>query len=253
MSDGTFVWYDLMTSDVQGAIRFYGDVIGWGTERFDGGEMPYVMWTSPSGPLGGVMDLPDDARAAGAPSQWYAYVATRDVDALTGRAISLGAKSCVPPQDIPTVGRFSMIADPQGAVIALFQGSGPDMPLPEPPATGRVSWHELAAADGASAFDFYAALFGWEKTEAMDMGEMGTYQMLGKGGRTFGAMMTKPAGDPRPPHWLYYVRVDDLDGSLERVHRGGGQVVNGPMEIPGGERVAHCVDPQGGAFALHGA
>jgi predicted enzyme related to lactoylglutathione lyase len=251
-SQGSFVWYELMTSDTKGAIGFYRDVIGWGTQAFDGGEMPYSMWTVGQTPIGGVTTLPEEARKTGAPPHWIAYVAADDVDALTKKATSLGATPCVPPSDIPKVGRFSLISDPQGAVIALFKGSGPEMPRPAEAANGRISWHELIAGEWQAAFDFYSRLFGWQKIEAMDMGPMGTYQIYGKGGRTFGGMMTKPPGYPAPPHWLYYVRIDDLDAALARVTKGGGQVLNGPMEVPGGDRIAQCVDPQGAAFALHG-
>src|SRR5439155_23231001 len=137
MSDtqGSFVWYELMTTDVQGAIRFYRDVIGWGTQAFEGGEMPYSMWSVGETPIGGVLPLPAEARKAGAPPHWIGYVAAGDVDALTKKAESLGAKTCVPPKDIPTVGRFSVIADPQGAVIALFKGTG-EMTRPAEPPNG---------------------------------------------------------------------------------------------------------------------
>jgi uncharacterized protein len=144
-----------------------------------------------------------------------------------------------------------VIADPQGATIALFKPQGPERPLPAETPNGHVSWNELVAADWESAFRFYSQLFGWEKTEAMP-GPTGIYQMYGKGGRSFGGMMTKPKDYPAPPHWLYYVKVADLDGAIARVKRGDGKVLNGPMDVPGGDRVAQCVDPQGAAFALHG-
>jgi predicted enzyme related to lactoylglutathione lyase len=252
-SQGNFVWYELMTNDMNGAIKFYKDVIGWGTQAFAGGEMPYTMWTVGETPIGGVLPLSDEAKKAGAPPHWIAYVAADDVDALTKRAESLGAKTCVPPKDIPTVGRFSVISDPQGAVIALFKPAGGEMTRPAEPPNGYVSWHELIAADNESAFRFYSQLFGWQKTDAFDMGpERGTYQMYGKPGRPFGGMMTKPKGYPAPPHWLYYVKVGDLDAAVSRVEKDGGRLMNGPMEVPGGDRVAQCIDPQGAAFALHG-
>jgi len=251
-SQGRFVWYELMTRDVNPAIRFYGDVIGWGTKAFDDSPTPYSMWTAGETPIGGVVTLPDEAKKMGAPPHWLAYVAADDVDALTKKATSLGAKTLTPPMDIPKVGRFSIIADPQGAVIALFKGSGPDMPQPTEPKPGHISWHELVAGEWEAAFRFYSQLFGWQKTDAVDMGPNGTYQMYGKGGRTFGGMMTKPKDYPAPPHWLYYVYVDDLDAALARVRKGDGKVLNGPIEVPGGSRVAQCVDPQGAAFALHG-
>jgi predicted enzyme related to lactoylglutathione lyase len=251
MSDtqGNWVWCELDTRDVNGAIAFYKDVIGWGTQVF--GEN-YAILTAGETGVGGVMQLPDEHKKMGLGPHWLGYVAADDVDALTKKAESLGAKTFVAPSDIPTVGRFSVIADPQGAVIALFK------PLPReqppPPAelpNGHFSWHELIAAEHESALRFYSQLFGWQKTDAVQT-PMGTYQMYGKGGRTFGGMMTRPKDYPAPPHWLYYVKVADLDAALTRVKKGGGKVMNGPMEVPGGDRVAQCLDPQGAAFALHG-
>jgi hypothetical protein len=250
-SQGNFVWYELMTSDVKGAVKFYTDVTGWSTQPFEGGDMPYLMWTAGGTPIGGVLVLTDEVKKMGGGPHWLGYVTADDVDALTRKAESLGAKTCVAPRDIPTIGRFSVIADPQGAVIALFKPSGTGMQRPAEPPPGHVSWHELVAADWESAFRFYSQLFGWQKTDAIS-GPMGIYQMYGKGGRTFGGMMTKPKDYPAPPHWLYYVKVKDLDAALGRVKKGDGKVWNGPMEVPGGDRVAQCVDPQGATFALHG-
>ena len=82
---------------------------------------------------------------------------------------------------------------------------------------------------------------------------MGTYQMFGRGKGPIGGMMNKPPDMPAPPHWLYYITVDDVDAAIKRVERHGGQLLNGPMDVPGGDRVAACMDPQGGAFALHSA
>jgi hypothetical protein len=83
------------------------------------------------------------------------------------------------------------------------------------------------------------------------MGGLGTYQLFEAAGRVTGGMMTKPADMPAPPHWLYYVSVENIDQTLDRVKSQGGKVVNGPMEVPGGDRVAQCMDPQGAAFAVH--
>jgi predicted enzyme related to lactoylglutathione lyase len=249
-SQGNFVWHELATSDVDGAIKFYKNVVGWGTQDFEGGE-GYVIWTAGGTGVGGVMALPAEARKMGAPPHWLAYVMADDVDALTEKARSLGAKACVPPTDIPTVGRFSVIADPQGAAIALIKPMGPDVQRPVETPSGHFSWNELIAGDREGAFRFYSQLFGWQRMGSVES-PAGTYQMYGKGDRMFGGMMTRLENDPAPPHWLHYVRVDDLDAAVARVGRGGGQVLHGPMEVPGGSRVAQCVDPQGAAFALHG-
>ena len=250
-AEGTFVWYELQTTDVQGATAFYGDVIGWEAEDYSG-AMPYSRWTVGGNPIGGLMALPEEARRAGARPHWLGYVATADVDVLTRKATSLGATACVPPTDIPNVGRFSLIVDAQGAAFALFKGLGSASPQPAEPTPGCVVWHELLADDWEPEMRFYGELFGWQKTDDIAMGAF-TYHVYGKGGRSFGGMMNRPGGYPLRPHWLYYVRVDDLDGALKRVRLNGGSVWNGPMTIPDGQRIAQCADPQGATFALHGA
>jgi uncharacterized protein len=253
---GTFVWYELATKDVAGAKKFYGKVIGWGTDEFEGSDPPYAIWTMGGKGLGGLTGYFNPATAIAGRPTWMAYVAVTDVDALTKKAAGLGAKVLVPPSDIPHVGRFSVIADPQGAVLAPFkpnppsEGSGPVQP--KEPTPGYVLWHELLTNDAEAAFGFYAELFGWQKGQAIEMGDAGTYQIYGKGGRDLGGMMKRPADYPLPPHWLYYVRVDDLDAAMQRVRDNGGRIWNGPMPIPGGERIAQCEDPAGAVFALQG-
>ncbi len=244
---GKFVWHDLMTTDTDGAIKFYSQVTGWGTQPWEG-PMPYTMWTRGGVPIGGLMVLPP---GAGSPPHWLAYVGTADVDATAAQAVTLGGKVMVPPTDIPTVGRFAVLADPQGAVFAAFK------PLPEqpsndgPPVVGDFSWHELATTDPVAAWSFYQALFGWDKTTAFDMGPMGEYQMYGRNGLELGGIMKKPAEMPGPPSWLHYIMVDDVARVAGVATASGGQILNGPMEVPGGDLVATGMDPQGGIFAVH--
>jgi uncharacterized protein len=249
---GRFVWYELMTKDPKAAQEFYKEVVGWGTAPFEGAGRPYTMWMRGEAPLGGVVDLPEEARKAGAPPHWLAYVGTPDTDATAREVEAKGGKVLVPPMDIPTVGRFAVLADPQGAVFAAFKPAQEPAAAEASPRLGDISWHELATTDPEAAFSFYAALFGWKKTEAMDMGPMGTYQMYGRpGGPTLGGIFKKPAEMPAPPHWLLYAMVDDVHRVIEVVKKRGGQVLNGPMEVPGGGWIAQCLDPQGAAFALH--
>jgi len=248
--NGRFLWYDLLTTDVPAAQAFYRSVTGWSVEAWEGGEEPYPMWTVGERPIGGVMELPPEAREQGAPPHWMAYVGTPDVDATTARASQLGATLLVPPRDIPTVGRFSVLCDPDGAVFAPFAPNGEMPGCDGSPAVGDISWHELLTADHAKGFDFYRTLFGWEVDHDMDMGEYGTYRIFRAGGPPLGGMMDRPAGMPVAA-WLFYVRTEDIGGALDRVRAGGGTVLNGPMEVPGGDRVAQCRDPQGATFALH--
>lgn len=254
MSDirGRFMWYELLTSDPAAATRFYGDVVGWGAEPWEGGENPYTMWTTGRGPVGGVMQLPEEAVASGAPPHWIAYIGTPDVDATLERAKELGAHVLWGPMDIPEVGRMAGLADPQGAVFAVYtpaneppEGSDAD------PTPGCFSWHELATEDWEAAWAFYSELFGWEKTDAMDMGEGNMYQMYGRGGpRPLGGMFDRPPEMPVSA-WMLYAMVPDVAAAVEAAKAGGGQVLNGPMEVPGGDLIAQCMDPQGAMFAVH--
>ncbi len=248
---GRFVWYEMMTVDKGPTIDFYKKVVGWGAQDWEGTEPLYTMFTLGEAPVAGLMDLPEEARSGGAPPHWLAYVSTPDTDATVEQAKELGGQVLVDPMNIPEVGRMAVLCDPQGAVFAAFT-SASDSPGREGPAgVGEFSWHELATSDHEAGFDFYSALFGWEKTTAMDMGEQGTYQMYGIGEHELGGMYNLHAEIPAPPHWLLYVTVSDLDASIETLKSLGGQVLNGPMEVPDGDRVAQCMDPQGAAFALH--
>jgi predicted enzyme related to lactoylglutathione lyase len=240
-----------MTSDPAAAEGFYKEIVGWGTDIWEGGEMPYTMFTNAGTALGGVMLLPEEAKAQGAPPNWMAYVAVPDTGETVAKAKELGGMAYVEPTDIPNVGSFAVLGDPQGAVFAVFTSKEEAPDLDKPPAQGEFSWHELATTDHESAFDFYADLFCWQKTEAMDMGEAGIYQMYGCGAFPLGGMYNKPAEMPAPPHWLHYIKVEDVNATVEKVKELGGQVLAGPMEVPGGDWIAQCMDPQGAAFALH--
>jgi predicted enzyme related to lactoylglutathione lyase len=251
-SQGRFVWYELMTTDTGAAKSFYGTVVGWGTQDSNMPGMTYILFTVGETQVGGLMDQPEEARKMGAPPSWIGYVAVDDVDATADRAKRLGGTVHVPPTDIPNVGRFAIIADPQRAVLALFKSSTPRQDQPAEPGTpGHAGWHELYAADWEKAFAFYNELFGWQKAEAMDMGQMGTYQLFSVGGQTIGGMFNKPPTVPAPG-WLFYFNVGDIDAATERVKAGGGRILIDPMEVPGGGWIIQGMDPQGAMFALVG-
>ena len=249
-SHGKFTWYDLMTTDPEAGKEFYMALAGWGLETW-GGPTPYAMWTHGGCPHGGVMQLPEEAQQAGAPPHWLLYMATDDVDRTVARTEELGGSVIVPAQDVEDIGRFAVLADPQGAVFSIFQTLKEDTSGDEQPAVGRFSWHELLTGDLDAAFAFYSDLFGWAKGEAHDMGEMGTYQIFSRREGTVptGGMFVKPP--EMPAAWLAYLRVDDAGAAAGRIQELGGQILNGPMGVPGGDQVAQCLDPQGAAFAIH--
>jgi predicted enzyme related to lactoylglutathione lyase len=206
------------------------------------------MWTANGTPIGGVMPLPPGSPA---PPHWLAYIAVPDTDAAARQAASLGGRVYHGPEDIPNVGRFAIMADPQGAVFALFTAlpghESPDAPA----AVGEFSWHELMADDWKSAWTFYEAMFGWKKQSEHDMGPMGVYVEFERNGRALGGMFSKGPDMRMPANWMQYIRVDSADRVVEAVKANGGTVLNGPMEVPGGDRIAQCMDPQGAAFAIH--
>jgi predicted enzyme related to lactoylglutathione lyase len=259
VSRGRFVWYDLMTPDLDSATEFYTKVAGWGTTPWDGGgaedgSAPYMMWTAGEKPIGGRMKLPEEAQARGAPPHWLAYVTVPDTEAVVERTKELGGSVLMPATTMEGVGTFAVLQDPQGAVFSPYTPTGGAEGEVESPGLGEFSWHELATTDHEAAFAFYSEVFGWKKTDVMDMGGMGIYQMFGPdtdGSFSYGGMYNKPAEMPAPPHWLYYITVLDIDAGVAQVQELGGKVLNGPEEVPGGDMVAQCMDPQGGAFALH--
>jgi uncharacterized protein len=245
-----FVWYDVMTNDMKATESFYTKVVGWTAKDFGMPAGGYTLFSAGSSMVGGLMPISAEAAAMGVKPCWSGYIGVPDVDAYTQRVKAEGGAVHRQPEDIPGVGRFAVVADPQGAVFILFKGNGePDQAPAAPGAPGTIGWHELYAKDGASAFAFYAKLFGWSKTEAMDMGPMGLYQMFATGGQTVGGMMTKPPDVPMP-YWLYYFNVDAIDAAQTRVVQNGGKVLMGPHEVPGGQWILQCTDPQGAMFAL---
>ena len=197
------------------------------------------------------MQLTQEQADMGAPPNWLAYVEVPNVDDTVAKAQELGASVILPANTVDNVGRFAILRDPQGVAFAVITSAAPigDETDPQP---REFSWHELVTTNADAALDFYKKLFGWEVKGNFDMGEAGLYQMFGRDRFTYGGTYNKPAEMPAPAHWLHYVRVKDTaDAAAERAKAAGGQVLNGPMEVPGGDRIAIIMDPQGAAFAVH--
>ena len=247
---GRFAWYELMTTDVAAARAFYSNVVGWKARDASTTELAYTLFIAGDDPVSGLMALPEEARRMGATPRWMGYVGVDNADATTDRIKRLGGADYVPPTD-SNIGRISVVADPQTAILALVErlktGSSEPAELDQP---GHVGWHELLAADWAKAFGFYAELFGWQKVDT-ESGPVDAYLLFSAGGQTIGGMFTKRPVEPIP-YWLLYFNVGDIDAATERVRRGGGQVFEGPFVVPEGSWIARCIDPQGAIFALQG-
>jgi predicted enzyme related to lactoylglutathione lyase len=248
---GRFLWHELLTSDTAAAIDFYTKVVGWKTEAW--AQMPdYRMWVGSRGPVGGVMALPEEAKQMGSPPTWMAHIGTPNADATADMAVRLGGKVLKPVEAIPTVGRFVILADPQGVVFSAFTPENP-MPMDIEARPGDFCWHELITTDTEAGLRFYTQLFGWEKTDSMDMGPSGTYQMFGWPGVSQGGVYRKPAEMLAPPSWMHYTEVPDVRKVTPRIKELGGMVIMGPHQIPGGGWIVIATDPQGAPFALHEA
>ena len=244
-----FIWYELMTSDLPAAEKFYKAVVGWNTEDFGSGDFPYTIVKAGETGVGGLMNVPDEAAKMGANPAWMAYIHAADVDAKTDSIKKAGGKVHRPPDDIPGVGRFSVVADPQGATFMLLAPQSPDQPLAPSGTPGHIGWRELYTDDWQEALDFYSSQFGWTKDQSMDMGEMGVYQLFAIDGEQAGGIMNRPPNVP-VSSWGFYFNVSGIDAAAERVTKNGGQVQFGPMEVPGGGWIVNCTDPQGASFSL---
>ena len=196
------------------------------------------------------MKLPDAAKQMGAPPHWMMYVGTPNVDETAMRIAQLGGRVLKQPEDIPNTGRFAVVQDPFGATFGIFTPTPARVAGQGRPGVGDFSWFELYTPNPDGAWKFYQTLFGWEKTSAMDMGEMGVYQMFGRGGGIpNGGIMKPPPGAPAA--WMPYALVKDAKAAAATAAANGGKIVNGPMEVPGGDWIAQGMDPQGAMFAVH--
>lgn len=248
----SFFWYELMTTDIDKARDFYAGVLGWRPEAWDATDTagkPYIVMNAGERGVGGIMNLPDDARARGMPPAWVGYIYAVDTDAATQALKDAGGRVHREPADIPGVGRFSVVADPQGAAFMLLTPDGPDQPPAAPGTVGHVGWHELYTSDWKAALAFYSSQYGWTTDRETDMGEMGIYAVFAVDGQPVGGMMNKPSQIPVPV-WQFYFTVEGIDAAAQRVTDGGGRILMGPMEVPNGSWVAQCRDPQGAHFAL---
>jgi len=255
---GHLIWYELMTPDAEGSKAFYDSVVGWNISEpapeFQGYRM---IGRSDGGNAGGVLPLTDEMQQHGARPTWLGYVGVDDADAAVRSIAQAGGKTLMGPTDIPNVGRIAMVADPQGVPFYVMKPIPPqgreneqsDVFSVDQPQ--RVRWNELSTTDPDAAINFYRDQFGWNQEGEMDMGAMGKYRFIHSHGTRIGAVMRKPDQLPTS-RWSYYIGVDDIDRAADAVKSGGGQILHGPMEIPGGEFSLSGLDPQGAAFGLVG-
>jgi uncharacterized protein len=255
---GAWIWYELMTPDVAGAKAFYDAVVGWNIDATSiSPDMDYRMITCPDGSMtGGVFKLNDEMLGQGTRPCWLGYIGVDDCDAAANAIGAAGGTVMMPPKDVPMAGRIAQVTDCCGAHFYIMTptpppGGGESTSFSATANVGRCGWNELMAGNAANAVAFYTGLFGWGLPEAMDMGDFGKYQFIAHDEVQIGAIMQKMPEMP-VPFWAHYFWVPEISKAAETISVNGGQVINGPMEVPGGDWIVQGIDPQGAMFSLVG-
>ena len=259
---GLPIWYELMTQDPGKIAAFYNAVLGWNVQQ-DGDELPNgarygMIVREDGGNAGGVLTLSDEMREHGAQPAWLIYFHVDDVDASVAKAQGMGASVQMPPMTMDGVGRMAMLADPQGAHFYLMTPQPPEGTSPDAGSdvfstdhVGRCSWNELNTDNADAQMEFYTAIMGWDNPGEMPMPDGHTYRFVNLGEQGIGAIGSmKPEGVPN--HWLPYFRVADIDAAKAAMESEGGNVMMGPMEVPGNDYIVVGIDPAGAPLGLVG-
>lgn len=249
---GTPNWVDLMSPDVDASKAFYTAVFGWDADdQFDDdGNRIYVMFSLDGKSVAGLGGQPP-GMPEGMPPVWNTYIATDDVAATAEKVTAAGGSVMMPPMQVMESGEMAIFTDPGGAAFSVWK-AGEHTGAQVCNENNTYSWNELMTRDIDNALPFYSAVFGWSY-DPQDMGPMGTYHVIAGGdNQGLGGLMAMPPDVPDmvPNHWGVYFTVESVDATVGLITGAGGQVVNGPMDIPGVGRMATVHDPSGGNFNL---
>ena len=236
---GTFSWAELATSDADGAKSFYSTLFGWDYDDSPIGDgQVYSMAQRDGRHVAAIFSSEE-------PPHWNSYVTVGSVDEVTPRAGEHGGSVLAEPFDVMDVGRMSVIADPAGAAVCLWEARGhPGAGLVNTP--GALTWNDLNTPDPQGAERFYGGLLGWTFEE---MPDSGGYRIIRNGERTNGGVMPQDPGQGVPQHWMPYFGHEDVDRVVREAGGHGAQVLVGPMRMPQGS-IAVLSDPQGAVFGV---
>lgn len=246
---GNFCWVEVNVDHAEKAKGFYGELFGWRAESVKLPAGDYTLLLRGEDQIGGMFELPADMKAAGARPHWLGYVAVADVAEATGKAEKLGARVFKPPFDAGP-GRMSIIGDPTGAGLALWQSVNP-MGTFVWRETNSMSWFELTTTNTALATKFYVDMFGW-RTEVVPMGDF-EYTLLYNGAEQIAGLMPQPkpmVQAKAPSFWTVYFDVADCDATAAQAKKLGGDIGMPPTDIPNVGRFAILKDVDGAAFAI---
>ncbi len=248
---GTPCWVDLMSPDVDGAKAFYTSVFGWAADDQldDDGNRIYVMFSLGGKNVAGLGGQPPGMGAM--PPVWNSYISTADVAATSERVAAAGGSVMMPAMQVMDAGEMAIFTDPAGAAFSVWK-AGQHIGAEVGNEPNTYSWNELMTRDIDASLAFYSDVFGWTY-DPQDMGPMGTYHVIagGESGGLGGLMAMPPdLPDQVPNHWGVYFMVADTAATIEAITGAGGQIVMGPMTIPGVGTSATAHDPAGGSFSI---
>ncbi len=245
---GKVIFVELVTPDLAAAKKFYGELFGWTFRDIRAGGTTYAEASLDGHQVAGLVqkDAPGQTHR---PPAWLTFIATRNVDAAKKTALQKGAKMLFGPHNIPNRGREAVFADPQGAIFAVLASSSGDPPdvLAEP---GEWIWSSLITSDPDADAAFYQSLFEYEVFD-LPAAEGARHLMLASDNYARASANTLPANKPDThPHWLNYVRVENMDGAAAKLIELGGRILVEPRVDRHGGKVAVVADPQGARFGL---
>jgi hypothetical protein len=240
---GRFVWHEIFTSDIDATKKFYSAVAGWTAKTMKMPGMDYTMFLVGETQIGGVMDL-SSIPMQDVPPHWLGYVSVPNVDEAVAATKSGGGKVLKEASDVPNMGRFAVLQDPQGAVVAAWKAADGDQPEVEKPTMGTICWDHLNTSDTKAALTFYQKLFGWK---AAEFGP-GMQVFKREGDKFGGGVGEAPAGSP--PHWLPHILVKDLSAARKLVAEQSGKVLMEEVPVPTIGKFAVIQDNVGAIVAL---
>jgi predicted enzyme related to lactoylglutathione lyase len=248
---GKIVWHDLLTNDIDGSKRFYGELFGWQFEELPlslgfGRSSKYLLIRSKGELIGGMFDVAGVDTQANS-SQWVVVMSVADVEAATATVKSAGGKILTQPTDLNERGRIAVVVDPDGALFAMLETRDGD-PLDREPDAGEFMWDEVWVPDVQAAAAFYKSVAPFELVSA----ELGNanYEGLAVDNVPRVGVLQNPAQDEGlNPTWVSYVKVQDMS-LLARVTDLGGKVLLEAHDRPIGGQVAIIAGPSGAGLAL---
>ncbi len=227
-------------------------------DQFDpDGNYIYTMFRQDGVAVAGMGPTPAGIGEAGIPPMWQTYINVDDVDQVVTKVLEHGGSVVVPTMEIMTSGKMAIVADPEGAVVSLWE-AGDHIGAGAFDGNGQLCWNELNTRDSAAAQDFWGKVIGW--TFLRHDAAQSEYWLIeiDKAGvpnvaddNFNGGILTMDENFPDyvPAHWMVYFQVDDTDSASAKIVELGGSVPVPAFDTPAG-RMAVINDDQGGTFML---